>query len=118
MAYGCNVKSSVTVNYFQEIDTKTRYDHVNINNIKRNFIAITAHKVDCIYNSHNVTSVPVTYRRNSIYKNHKRYHKVKVEHENGSWIALLFLCVMDVQIDPIKITWNDESAKKLKYSKK
>ena len=98
------MRSSVTVKYFGGIESKTRYEHVNIDKMKRNFLAITANKIDCNGKTDDVTSIPASYKRSSIDGNHKRARKGKGGDENISEIIVLFLCVMDVNIATSKVS--------------
>ena len=72
-----------------------------------------------IYNCNDVTCVPANYRRSSVDKSNKRVRKGKAQDVNGSGNVLLFLCVMGNKNngDQSKVCWNDETTKKLKYSK-
>ena len=100
------------------MQSKTKYDQVNLNKIKSNYIAITANKNDLIGNCNDVSCVPTSYRHSSVDKSNKRVRKGKVQDFDGSGILLLFLCVMgnNNNGDQSKVCWNDETAKKLKYS--
>ena len=104
------------VKYFGETDNKTRYYIVNLNKMRKNYIAITSNKIDCIGKSDDVASVPVSYRKTSVDKKHKKTRNYKNDDGKGSGVALLFLCVManDDDRDQKLLCWNDDDAKKLK----
>ena len=105
--------------YYDELDSRKRYDLINLNKIDSDYIAITANKNDCIGNCDNVTSIPVSYRQSSVDIIKKRAKKGKAKDGNGSGIVLLFLYILgnSNKSDPFQVHWNDESATKLKYSK-
>ena len=90
--YGCNINS--TAKYFGELQSKTKYDQVNLSKIKRNYIAVTADKSNLIGNCNDVTCVPVSYRHSSVDKSNKKVRNGKAQDVNGSGIVLLFPCVM------------------------
>ena len=117
VTYGCNINS--TRKYFGVLRGKTKFDQVNLNKMKWNYIAITANKSDVIGNCKDVTCVPASYRGSSADKSNKRVRKGKDQEVNGSGIVLLFLCVMGNKNkgDISEVCWNDEAATKLKYSK-
>ena len=117
VSYGCKIYS--TAKYFGELQSKKKYNQVNLNKINKNYTAITANKSNLIGNCNDVTCVPISYRRSSIHKSNKRIRKGKVQDVNGSGIVLLFLCVMGNKNngDQSKAFWSDEATKKLKYSK-
>ena len=57
------------------MNLKARQDMTNLNKMKRNYLAITANKIDLFDNSNYVTSFPESYRRSSFdttQKNKKR----------------------------------------------
>lgn len=60
-------------------------------------------------NRTDITSIPASYRRIAIDK--------KGKEDKVSRIVLLFLCVMDGNMQYRKYTWNDQNTRKFHYSK-
>jgi len=115
--YGGGVKFKPT--HYEELDSMKRYDLINLHQMTRNYIAITANKKDCIGNCDDVTAVPASYRQSTMDKGKKRIRKGTTNDGNGSGIVLLFLCVLpnSNKSEASEMNWNDEAVANLKFSK-
>ena len=70
IVYGCGVKFKPK--HYEEFNCIKRYNLINLHQMSRNYIAITANKNDCIENYDDVIAVPASYRHSSINKGKKR----------------------------------------------
>ena len=75
VVYGRGVKFDSK--HYEEAESMHRYDLLNLHKMKRNYIAITANKQDCVGNCDDVTAIPASYRQSTIDKGKKRVRKRK-----------------------------------------
>ena len=80
VVYGSGVKFKPK--QFKELNSMKRYDCINLHQMTRNYIAITANKKYCIGND--VTTVPASYRHSSKDKGKKRVRKGETNNGHGS----------------------------------
>ena len=64
--------------------------------MKRNYIAITVNKQDCVGTCDDVIAIPASYRHSSMDIGNKRVRKGNTDIGHGSVIVLLFLCVFSL----------------------